>query len=137
MQSAHCQMRVNNALKKIEGSRVLSVQPGFAEVEIENVNLQKEIITTTENAGYKVSGIEAESSVTSKDGNTLQFKTNINCSGCVAKVTNEFNGTSGIESWDVDLLNKDRILTINSGGISEQEVIKAVEKAGFTIKPIK
>lgn len=33
---------------------------------------------------------------------TLQFKTNINCSGCVAKVTPELNETEGIWHWNVD-----------------------------------
>lgn len=30
------------------------------------------------------------------------FKTNINCSGCVARVTNKLNETVGKDNWQVD-----------------------------------
>ncbi len=63
---------------------------------------------------------------------TLQFKTNIKCSGCVAAVTPVLNNTPGIEKWEVDTENPDKILTVSTDSLSEQEVVKAVEKAGYT-----
>ena len=36
---------------------------------------------------------------------TLKFKTNIKCTGCVAKVTPFLNDEKGIEKWDVDIFN--------------------------------
>jgi hypothetical protein len=34
----------------------------------------------------------------------LHFKTNINCGGCVAKVTPKLNETEGICHWSVDTI---------------------------------
>lgn len=65
---------------------------------------------------------------------TLKFKTNINCSGCVAKVTPFLNDADGICHWDVDTVNKDKILSVHSEGITEEEVIKKVQEAGFKIE---
>lgn len=62
---------------------------------------------------------------------TLKFKTNINCSGCVAKVTPFLNDADGVCHWDVDTANKDNILSVHSEGITEQEVIQKVQEAGF------
>lgn len=67
---------------------------------------------------------------------TLQFKTNINCSGCLVKVTPGLNETEGINSWNVDLKNPDRILTVEAENISPKEVIEAVNKAGFKIEEV-
>jgi copper chaperone CopZ len=67
---------------------------------------------------------------------TLKFKTNINCSGCVAKVTPFLNNADGICHWDVNTENKDKVLSVHSEGISEEEVIKKVQEAGFKIEPL-
>ena len=39
---------------------------------------------------------------------TLKFKTNINCGGCVSKVTPFLNNQEGVESWEVDTVNPDK-----------------------------
>jgi copper chaperone len=67
----------------------------------------------------------------------FQFKTNINCSGCVAKVTPFFSEVDGVCHWEVDTNNKDKVLTVASEGITEQEVIETVQKAGFKIETLK
>ena len=64
----------------------------------------------------------------------LQFKTNINCSGCIAKVTPFLNDAEGISHWEVDINNKDKILSVESDGITEAEVMKKVQEAGFKIE---
>ncbi|MDY0076522.1 MAG: heavy-metal-associated domain-containing protein [Bacteroidales bacterium] len=64
----------------------------------------------------------------------FQFKTNINCGGCIAKVTPFLNQAEGLEHWEVDTTDKNKILTVNSGGISEQQVIDIVRKAGYKIE---
>jgi len=71
------------------------------------------------------------------ENTNLQFKTNINCSSCVAKVTPFLNDAEGIGQWEVDTTNREKILTLKSEGITEQEVIETVQKAGFKIEPIK
>jgi copper chaperone CopZ len=65
---------------------------------------------------------------------TLKFKTNINCSGCVAKVTPFLNDADGVCHWDVDTSNKDKNLSVHSEVITEQEVIQKVQEAGFKIE---
>ncbi len=62
---------------------------------------------------------------------TIQLKTNINCSGCVEKVTQSLNETVGTATWEVDTQNPKKILTVTTDNLDEKEVIKAVEKAGF------
>ncbi len=63
---------------------------------------------------------------------TMKFKTNINCSGCVAGVTPFLNKLEGIE-WNVDTDTPEKILTVKTESVSEDEIIKAVKKAGFEI----
>lgn len=65
---------------------------------------------------------------------TLKFKTNINCSGCVEKVTPFLNDADGICHWDVDTTNRDKILSVHSEGITEEDVIQKVQEAGYKIE---
>lgn len=61
----------------------------------------------------------------------LQFKTNINCGGCVSKVMPVLNAADGVCEWNVDTANRSKILTIKTHSLSASEVIATVEKAGF------
>jgi copper chaperone len=65
---------------------------------------------------------------------TFQFKTNINCSGCVAKISPALNETAGIESWTVDTLNPGKILTIETNSLTADKIEALVSSAGFNIK---
>jgi copper chaperone len=66
------------------------------------------------------------------DMDTMKFKTTIKCSGCVASVTQVLNEVAGGDNWDVDINVPDKILTITSEqGITEEQVIAAVEKEGY------
>ncbi|SBV92873.1 heavy-metal-associated domain-containing protein [uncultured Dysgonomonas sp.] len=67
---------------------------------------------------------------------TFTFKTNINCGGCIAKVTPFLDEVKGISNWNVDTANKNKVLTVVSDGITENEVIDTVQKAGFKIETI-
>lgn len=67
---------------------------------------------------------------------TFTFKTNINCGGCIAKVTPFLDEVKGISNWNVDTENKNKVLTVVSDGITESEVIDTVQKAGFKIETI-
>ncbi|PLK42163.1 heavy-metal-associated domain-containing protein [Emticicia sp. TH156] len=64
------------------------------------------------------------------------FKTNINCSGCVARVTNKLNETVGKDNWQVNTENPDKILTITHSDVPTEDVIEAVKSAGFKIEAI-
>ncbi|HSC40406.1 MAG TPA: heavy-metal-associated domain-containing protein [Chitinophagaceae bacterium] len=67
---------------------------------------------------------------------TLQFKTNIKCSGCIAKVTPALNQSAGENNWKVDIENPDKILTVSANGHTESEIKSAVEKAGFKAEKV-
>ena len=71
-----------------------------------------------------------------KDNNTLTFKTNINCGGCIAKVKPFLDEKQGIAEWEVNTENKDKILTVTLDGISPNEVVETVKGAGFKIERI-
>jgi copper chaperone len=65
----------------------------------------------------------------------LKFKTNIKCSGCVAKVTNNMNETAGEGNWEVDLNSPAKTLTIKGEG-NVAKIKEAIEKAGFKAEAI-
>lgn len=62
---------------------------------------------------------------------TIQFKTNIKCSGCIATVTPVLNEKAGEDNWEVDLQSPDKILTVSAENISEEDIRTAIEKAGY------
>lgn len=61
----------------------------------------------------------------------IQFKTNLNCGGCVSKVSADLDNAAGICEWSVDTSDSDKILTVKSNGISEEEVIEIIKRKGF------
>lgn len=61
----------------------------------------------------------------------IQLKTNIMCGSCIAKVTPSLDEVLGKSNWKVDTVNPKKILSVTSDKVSENEVIKAVEKAGY------
>lgn len=63
------------------------------------------------------------------------FNTNVKCSGCVQKIEKEFQSNSHIQEWKVDLNSTEKPLTIVTE-LSQKEVQKLVEKAGFSAKII-
>ncbi len=60
-----------------------------------------------------------------------QFKTTINCSGCVAKVTPHFDSDANIKSWNVDTNNPEKVLTVETENLEPIEIKAIVEKLGF------
>ena len=66
------------------------------------------------------------------ENNILTFKTSINCRSCIKAVTPFLEHVAGIKQWDVDTINPDKILTVKSSGATADEVLTAVQKAGFT-----
>ncbi|HEY5463838.1 MAG TPA: heavy-metal-associated domain-containing protein [Hanamia sp.] len=62
---------------------------------------------------------------------TIQLKTNIMCGSCIAKVTPVLNETFGEKNWKVDIKDPKKILTITSEFAGKDEVINALEKAGY------
>ncbi len=70
------------------------------------------------------------------ENTNIQFRTNINCGGCVATVKPHLDNAEGICHWDVDTANSDKILTVHSDGITREQVLEIVKKAGFKAEPL-
>ncbi len=64
-----------------------------------------------------------------------QFKTNINCNNCIRSVTGFINDVDGIQNWEVDTDNPDKILTVE-GDFDIEAIVEAVEDAGFDITSV-
>ncbi len=63
---------------------------------------------------------------------TLKFKTNINCSGCVAAVTPALDGLKDIQHWEVDTASPNKILTINADeSMAEARVVESLKQKGY------
>ena len=67
---------------------------------------------------------------------TLKFKTNINCGGCIAKVTPFLDKAEGIEKWEVDTENPQKILTVETSLLKSEDVIKIINNAGYKAEKI-
>lgn len=68
---------------------------------------------------------------------TLKFKTNIKCGGCIAAVTPALNSLEGVKDWQVDVASPEKVLTINSDEtLSEQAIIAALKEKGYQAESI-
>lgn len=67
---------------------------------------------------------------------TLKFKTNINCGGCIKAVTPSLNAEQSIEEWNVNIEDPDKVLTVKGDNLTEETVTNAVKKAGFKAEKI-
>lgn len=61
----------------------------------------------------------------------LTFKTNIKCASCEATVTPFLNQAVGVGNWAVDTLVKDKVLTVSNNTVAAQEVVAALQQAGY------
>jgi copper chaperone len=63
---------------------------------------------------------------------TIQFKTNINCSACISKVTPVLNNNLDIQTWHVDTTTPDKILTIEVTNQPDiEDIIYDLKKVGY------
>lgn len=71
---------------------------------------------------------------------TLKFKSNIKCTGCLAKVSPLLNEESMLESWEVNILTPEKTLTVTTNEEDEEKVKEIIEnaigKVGFKIEEI-
>lgn len=66
----------------------------------------------------------------------MKFKTNIKCSGCIAKVSPHLDQLVGTDNWKVDLESPEKVLTISSEEVSENTLKVTVNKAGYELERI-
>lgn len=62
---------------------------------------------------------------------TLKFKTNLNCGGCLANVTPHINQIKGIGKWNVDTSNPMKVLTVEASGLLPGVIIEKLKEAGY------
>lgn len=68
--------------------------------------------------------------------NTLKFKTNIKCMGCVETVRPELEKLTEVKKWEVDLQSQDKILTVEAtDSDAQQKVVDALKTAGYVGEP--
>jgi copper chaperone len=67
---------------------------------------------------------------------TLKFKTTIKCGACVATVTPHLEKVAGIDHWEVDLKNPNRILTVETNGATKEDVVNAITEAGYKAEQV-
>lgn len=60
-----------------------------------------------------------------------QFKTNINCSGCIEAVTPYLDANNEIKHWEVDISNRDKVLTVETDHLSDEMIRQIVKNAGY------
>lgn len=60
-----------------------------------------------------------------------QFTTNIMCGSCIAKVTPHLNANTNIKSWEVDTANPQKVLTVETDNLSDDNIQEIVKKAGY------
>lgn len=67
---------------------------------------------------------------------TLKFKTNVNCGGCIATITPHMNEIKGIAKWNVDTANPQKIMTVEADSLQPEIVIETLKKAGYKAESI-
>jgi copper chaperone len=68
---------------------------------------------------------------------TLKFKTNINCGGCIATVTPALNELKDIQHWEVDTANPQKILTVQADeGLAASQIIETLKHKGYKAEKI-
>lgn len=70
------------------------------------------------------------------ENQTYRFKTTLNCGGCVSKVKSDLDQAAGIEEWEVNIDNPDKILTVKATNIDPNEVVQIVKSKGFQAEKI-
>ncbi|GAC1314028.1 MAG: hypothetical protein NVSMB24_38120 [Mucilaginibacter sp.] len=68
---------------------------------------------------------------------TLKFKTNINCGGCIANVTPALNELKDIQHWEVDTTDPNKVLTVKADNdLTAGQVIAALKQKGYNAQSI-
>lgn len=68
---------------------------------------------------------------------TMTFKTNAKCMGCLAKIEEILQGKINREEWNLDLSDSNRPLTVTSDKLAVGEIVELISKVGFKIEQMK
>lgn len=67
---------------------------------------------------------------------TKNYRTNIKCEGCIAKVTPVLNQLAGTNNWKVDIDSPEKKLTLLNPGVKENELMDQLKKLGYGAEPM-
>ncbi len=65
---------------------------------------------------------------------TLKFKSNIKCGACIEKVKPVLDKNSDIKSWEVDLKDPQRVLSIEADNLDVGQLKKEIEAVGYQLE---
>lgn len=68
--------------------------------------------------------------------NTIKFKSNIKCGGCIAAINESMNEMVGENKWEVDLSSENRILTVKTENVTSEEISEKLKNLGYTAEKI-
>ena len=64
----------------------------------------------------------------------LKFKTSLKCNNCINAIEPNMKSLKGIKSWNVDLTARPATLEVDSDTATPEEIINAVQEAGYKIE---
>lgn len=67
---------------------------------------------------------------------TLKFKTNVQCGGCISSVAPYLNKIKEIAHWEVNTQSPDKILSVRADSLSAKTIIDALGNAGYQASQI-
>lgn len=63
---------------------------------------------------------------------SMKFKTNLKCNGCIAALKPHLDAIDGLVKWEVDLSSPDRILTVDiNSADAKDKIVSAFKAAGY------
>ena len=62
---------------------------------------------------------------------TLKFKTNLKCAGCMYAIKPFMDNIEGVKSWDVNLDDPEKTVTVENESATVEEIKEAIGKAGY------
>ena len=148
----HCIVCVREALEKVDGIKILDVKIGSAEIEAENDSVLSEIKEKLDDAGYdlvqffclgtKVNVVENDIKLGAGIDNSqeneskkLELKIDgISCQACVAKIERKLSKTNGVDKALVNISNNMADIEYDEKEIKASEIMKIIEKLGYTPK---
>jgi copper chaperone len=65
-----------------------------------------------------------------------QFKTNIQCSGCVEAVSPYLDANNEIKHWEVDINNPNKVLTVETDHLSGDMIRNIIKIAGYSAEQL-
>ncbi len=125
MTCAACAVRIEKNVAKLEGVKEVNVNLASerARVILDASTTWQDVVARIEKTGYKVPLGKM----------SIQIE-GMTCAACVARIEKVVGRIPGIEQVNVNLASEKGQIAFIPGVVSEQDVFRAVEKAGYSAK---